>query len=203
MKKILVSLSLIAAISTTTAQVEQGNVIVDTYYGFPNLYTAVFKTTYANAQSNGAQANLNVRGFGPVGIRGEYLVTDKFGIGLDMHYQSSSVDFDEVDNSGATAVTYNYKFKTTKIVIMPSFNFHFLEEEKMDLYLQVAAGYGSRKFSFTSTEPGYSNPTVKGLFPVSFRTAVGYRYFFSDNIGINVALGLGGPLVSGGLSFKF
>jgi hypothetical protein len=186
--------------TAVNAQVEEGNVIIDTYYGFPNLYTAVFKTAYANS---GTELDLKVSGLGPVGIRGEYLVSDKFGIGLDIHYQQSVADYNQASNSSNNPVIYNYNFKTTKIAIMPSFNFHFLEEDAMDLYMQLAAGYGNREFKFTSTEPGYTMPVIKGLVPVAFRIAVGYRYFFTENLGINMAVGLGGPLVSGGLSLKF
>jgi hypothetical protein len=187
--------------TAVNAQVEKGNVIVDAYYGFPNLYTSAFKTLYANS---GSELNLKVAGLGPLGIRGEYLVADKFGIGLDIHYQQSSIDYNQATNDASgNAVVYNYNYKTTKIAIMPSFNFHFLEEDAMDLYLQVAAGYGNRTYAFTSTDPAYSNPSVKGLIPVAFRLAVGYRYFFTENLGINMAVGLGGPLVSGGLSLKF
>jgi hypothetical protein len=41
------------------------------------------------------------------------------------------------------------------------------------------------------------------LLPFSMRLCTGIRYYFSDNIGANMELGLGGPLVSLGLSLKF
>jgi hypothetical protein len=205
MKKLVLGGLFAAVALTSNAQIEQGKVLVDVYYGFPNFYTAVLKAANSNAVNSGSQLNITSKGIGPVGIRGEYMVTDRLGLGLDMHYQSSTFQYNSngTDVNGNT-VLYNYNFTTSKIVVMPSFKFHFLEEEKMDLYLQVAAGYGHRTFKTTSTNPDYINsPKISGLVPVSFRVACGYRYFFTENIGINLALGIGGPLISAGLALKF
>ena len=54
-KKIIsgVALAIFAACvqpSTASAQaVEEGNILIDVYYGFPNLYGATFKRAYANS----------------------------------------------------------------------------------------------------------------------------------------------------------
>ena len=40
--------------------------------------------------------------------------------------------------------------------------------------------------------------------PVAGRIGLGMRYFFTDNIGINLGVGFGqGGILNGGLSFKF
>ena len=44
----------------------------------------------------------------------------------------------------------------------------------------------------------------KTLIPISYKIGVGMRYFFTENIGANLALGLGqGGLVNVGVSAKF
>lgn len=76
-------------IGTSAAQgVKKGNVLVDAYYGFPNLYTTVFKTAYANS---GSEEGLKIGGVGPLGVRAEYMVADKIGVGLDIGYNNSKV----------------------------------------------------------------------------------------------------------------
>lgn len=202
MRKLL--LVCIGAIGLSTSNVsaqavEEGNVIIDMYYGFPNLYTEVFKSAYANS---GTEEDLQIGGIGPLGIRGEYMLADKIGLGIDVGFNNSKVtytEFDSFDNK-----SYDYEFKTQKIGAMITFNYHFLDHDALDFYGMVGAGYGNRSFSFTSTDPNYTEASVTSLIPVAMRIGVGLRYFFTDNIGINLAIGLGqGGLANGGLSFKF
>ena len=70
---------------------------------------------------------------------------------------------------------------------MVTFNFHFLESnDNLDAYFMVGAGYGNRSFKFESTDPDYTDETIDGLIPVASRVGVGMRYFFTDNIGLNL-----------------
>lgn len=194
--------------STASAQaVEQGNVIIDTYYGFPNLYTAVFKAAYANS---GTELDLKIGGIGPLGLRGEYMVADKIGVGLDVGFNNSFVRYSEAteeynETTGTwTPVTYDYDFKTQKIGAIVTFNYHFLDNDKVDAYAVFGAGYGSRSFTFKSTDPNYVEESIKSTIPVASKIGVGMRYFFTDNIGANLALGFGqGGIINAGISAKF
>lgn len=196
-------------LSTTSfgQAVEEGNVLVDVYYGFPNLYTAVFKSAYANS---GSEVDLKIGGIGPVGLRAEYLLADKVGLGVDIGFSNSSVKYSELSSVyNETTMEYesrlyDYNFVTQKIGVMATFNYHFLDNDKVDAYVQVGAGYGKRSFKFESTDPNYSEGTVTGVIPFAGRLGVGARYFFTDNIGLNMNLGFGqGGLVNGGLTVKF
>ena len=211
MKKMIVAMGVFAFLMTpnnASAQaVEQGNILVDVYYGFPNLYTAVFKGLYANS---GTEENLKIGGIGPVGLRGEYMVADKIGVGVDVGFNNSSISYDEPttvynETTGMNEIrNYEYKFSTKKIGVMATFNYHFLENDKVDAYAMIGAGYGNRTFDFTSTDPNYVTTSVKSLIPVAMRIGAGMRYFFTDNIGANLAVGFGqGGLVNAGVSFKF
>ncbi len=213
MKKLIFSLftaTVLFALNSTSVQaqaVEQGNVIVDAYYGFPNLYTAVFKTAYANS---GSEVNLKIGGLGPIGIRAEYMVADKIGIGIDAGFNNSKISYSEEttiynDVTGNfDPVTYDYDFTTQKIGFMATFNYHFLDNDKVDAYAVLGAGYGNRTFKFESTDPSYTEGSIASLIPVASKIGVGMRYFFTDNIGANLALGFGqGGIVNVGLSAKF
>jgi len=201
-----VALSL-ASFKSNAQCISEGKILIDGYYGFPNLYTAVFKSAYANS---GSEANLKFGSLGPVGLRAEYLLTDKVGLGLDLGINSSSISYDQstsVYNETTfayDAVTYNYKFSTRKVGAIVTFNYHFVENENFDAYFVFGMGYGTRSFSFESTQPGYSNPSVKSLIPVASKIGVGMRYFFTENIGANLALGFGqGGLLNAGITAKF
>ena len=197
----LLTMVLFAQPNSVSAQaVEEGNVLIDVYYGFPNLYGTVFKNAYANS---GTEQDVKISSLGPIGLRGEYMVSDKIGVGLDIGFNNTKVTFTEFDSFDNA--TYEYDYKTQKIGAMVTFNYHFLENsDNLDAYFMVGAGYGNRSYTFKSTDPNYTDETIDGLIPVASRIGVGMRYFFTDNIGANLAIGFGqGGLINGGLSFKF
>jgi outer membrane protein W len=197
MKKLilpLIALTMMLAPNKSNAQsIEAGKIIVDGYYGFPNLFTEVFKNAYSNASGTGATFGSE----GPLGIRAEYLISDKVGFGIDLGMNSTSISY--------SANTYDYSFITRKIGAMVTFNYHFVESDKFDVYFVTGLGYGNRTIKITSTEPEYTEPTVDfSLVPVSVKIGVGLRYFFTEQIGVNLGLGVGqGGLVNVGISAKF
>lgn len=203
MKKTLLALftAIIALISTNVngQSAQEGNVIIDAYYGFPDLYKSTFRTAYANS---GSEIDLKMTGLGPLGGRIEYLLTDKVGLGLDVVYNSAGIEYKEFDSFDNK--TYEYDFTTNKIGALVTFNFHFVDNDKLDVAGIVGAGYSNRTFSFTSTDPNYLESSVSGIIPVGFKLGAIMRYYFSDNIGMNLGIGIGqGGLLNGGLSFKF
>ncbi|MFZ9028933.1 MAG: outer membrane beta-barrel protein [Crocinitomicaceae bacterium] len=186
--------------SASAQAVMQGNVLIDAYYGFPDLY----KTTLRNAYNESGNQNLKLGGIGPIGGRLEYMLSDKFGLGLDIAYTSATVTYnrDTVNMSGP--VTYEDKVGTKKIGGMVTFNYHFVENDKLDAYAMLGAGYRQRTWFYESTDPDFQGDEIKGLIPVAFRIGAGMRYFFTENIGMNLALGLGqGGLINGGITAKF
>ena len=202
MKKLilpLLALTMMLAPKKSNAQaIEEGNVIIDAYYGFPNLYSTIFKAAYESSNSTG----LTLGSQGPLGIRAEYLITDKVGFGIDLGMNSSSISYSEADINNN--IIYDYKFSTRKIGAIFTFNYHFVENDKLDAYFVVGGGYGNRNFKFTSTDPNYIEESVESLIPISYKIGVGMRYFFTENIGANLALGLGqGGIANVGVSAKF
>ncbi len=194
----LIALTMMLAPKKSNAQaIYQGRVIIDAYYGFPNLYTTVFKSLYESANGTGTTFG----SLGPLGIRAEYLLTDKIGFGLDLGMNSSSISYSEPD---ANNNIYDYEFTTRKIGAILTFNYHFVENDKVDAYFVTGAGYGNRNFAFESTDPNYTEDSMESLIPISFKIGVGMRYFFTENIGANLGLGLGqGGILNAGVSAKF
>lgn len=202
-KKILMivaSVGLLLAANPAAAQVEEGNVIIDPYYGYPNFG----KTLVSSAISEDAE-NTKATGIGPLGLRVEYMLADNLGLGIDFIYNSSGIEGDvtRTDSLGNSAV-YTDKASMQRIRVMLRFNYHFVQTDALDAYIGGGAGYNTRIWKYTSTDPSYEEPSVSGsLLPVAFRAALGARYFFTDNIGLNAEIGLGGPVLSGGISIKF
>jgi len=211
MKKTLLALfvgvSAMVSTNVNAQTVEEGNVIIDAYYGFPDLYKSTFKTAYANS---GSEIDLKIGGVGPVGGRLEYLLTDKVGLGLDVVYNSAKLTWREQQQVYNTTTgnydtkIYDYEASTAKVGAIVTFNFHFVDNDKLDVAGIIGAGYSNRNFKYTSTDPDYTGGSISGLIPVGFKLGAVMRYYFTDNIGLNLGIGLGqGGLLNGGLSVKF
>ncbi len=207
MKKSLFAVFIFALLfvsNTSNAQVyEKGNVVVDAFYGFPNLYTAIVRGVYTNNSNNGTNTytNLKIKSLGPLGITGEYLLSSKVGIGLEATYASTGVTANYYENQDGN--TYAYSASINRLRILPRVNIHFGDNDKVDPYLALGMGYANTKFSYETANPHQTPVTFKSVVPISYRMGFGVRYFFTDHIGAMVEFGFGGALLRGGLSVKF
>ncbi|MFT5600664.1 MAG: hypothetical protein ACI9N1_000900 [Flavobacteriales bacterium] len=204
-KLLLISLSFLTFGFTQNSYAqatEEGNVLIDVYYGFPNLYSATLKSAYANS---GTTTDVKIGSLGPVGAKVEYMVSDKVGMGVDFNYTSTSVSYTEEGYDAMNNLTtYDYKVSRNVLRIFPRFNFHFGSGDSFDGYAGLGAGWRNSSWKFESTDPDYISDEIDGLLPVSFRLFLGGRYFFTDNIGMNLEFGVGGgALIQGGLALKF
>lgn len=199
MKKILLIAALVSAVSFSTMSVkaqavEQGTMIVDAFYGFPDLYGSVLEAATASGVTG-----TEIGSLGPLGGKFEYLVSDKVGIGLIIGYASNSVTWQDPISS------YDYKVSLPRIRGMVAFNLHFGSSDSFDPYWMLGAGYASSSFNIETTDPSYSEASISlNVLPVALRTALGGRYFFTDNLGANLEIGFGsGALIQAGISAKF
>jgi outer membrane protein W len=210
MKKIIYTLVLatVGFVSNSNAQATQGSIIIDPYYGFPN-FGASFAKNFETAGNTGVE----VKGLGPLGLRAEYVVSEKVGIGLDVIYNDYDVRYTSTDSvydgtTGTYSVTSSSnRYTMQRLRVQARMNYHFeTNNPNFDAYFGVGAGTNNRfrKAYENGVEVidnvSFSNLTV---IPVSFRVCTGFRYYFADNIGINFELGIGGPVMSGGLSMRF
>lgn len=207
MKKGILALAAAALMSLgfgnqANAQVEQGSIIIDPYYGYPN-----FGKSLASSLEGDFDEQSAVGGIGPAGLRFEYLLADNLGIGFDFIYNDFSVNgtIDSLNNDGTVYQSYDATAFARRIRFQARLNYHFVQTDVVDAYVGFGAGTNTRIFGFKTDYPNYElGDNVTGsLIPVSARIAVGTRYYFTPNIGLNAELGLGGPLVSAGLSIKF
>jgi opacity protein-like surface antigen len=211
MKKVLLIAfsAFMMSTSSVSAQVlEKGNVMIDLYYGYPNVSYATFLLMVDIDQEK--DYNI-IGGVGPLGISGEYMLADKIGLGVDMAYNSTSLSGSKVSSvyNETTMifedVTYEYELRTAKFGAMVTFNYHFVNTDALDVYCMVGAGYKHINYTSSGTEPNYNGETATvGVIPVASRFGLGIRFFFTDNIGLNLGVGLGqGGIIKGGFTVKF
>ncbi|MBL4577297.1 MAG: outer membrane beta-barrel protein [Flavobacteriales bacterium] len=194
---IAVLLAINAPHKASAQAVERGTVIIDPYYGFPLSGKAILDLIFS-------PIDVSISGVGPTGGRVEYMLADRFGIGVDYIYKQIQGEWSGVDSLSGN--TYNYTGTVTRTRIHLRFNFHLLTStEELDLYVGIGSGTNNRKITLASKDDPRTKLTWNNvtLLPFSARAAFGMRYYFTNNIGINAEIGIGGPLVLVGASIKF
>ncbi len=166
--------------------VEQGTILIDAFYGAPYFNGSLIKAAY---DSTGTTAH----NYNQFGAKVEYLVNDKLGLGIEGTYALATVDYRGNDLKYYTAGMSKYR-------VLAKMNYHFATGAHIDPYLTWGVGYKSTKIY--TNEPGGPKDINVNLIPLAFRAGIGMRYFFTDAIGVNAEVGLGGPMVQAGLSLK-
>jgi hypothetical protein len=219
MKKIYVLIFAVIGGVSAKAQMSQGNISIDPYIGVPNWANSLIYNQYDGNQTN-IQDYKVVGSMLSYGGRIEYMASDKVGVGADVNYEVSgySYKFDDyvydidgnylTDANGDPVITqYQTQYSAKKLRAMFRLNYHFVQEEKIDMYAGFAGGYKSvnRASETNPTTSSYIDANLNGaLIPVTLRVAIGAKMYFTQNIGAHVELGaFGGGLLQAGLSVKF
>ncbi len=206
-KSVIAILFLVLLAQNTTAQANyMGSLIIDPYYGVPNLERLLWE-----ADGGGNAVDYRSQGIGPFGIRGEYMLADQFGLGFDIIYvtvRSRYTDITSVYNSTTDSfddIETDVDSKNRRLRVQVRFNYHFdVSNPNLDAYMGIGAGSNTRfrtRYE-NGVEVDDNDAADYEIIPVSFRICTGMRYYFSPKIGVNAELGLGGPLVSFGVSFR-
>ena len=169
-----------------------GTVAITAGYGFPNWGKTFFKILESDSVFTGFRAF----GFGPIHFRLEYGVSEQIGLVLSVNYVSFGNEW--------KSTTYTFKETFTSISFLGRINVHFATTDKLDPYWGIGAGYRTGSWKFESNQPNYiPDASTKTLFPFGFETTLGIRYYFTDNIGLYVEMGIAKSLMQGVLSVKF
>jgi outer membrane protein W len=203
-KKITIALcvfTMLTGLNSNAQAVSQGNALVDIYVGGPtsNMWWGSL-TSETDFKTVGSPVAF--------GGRFEYMVADNFGVGVDVNYAITGYQYTFEDyNYNSETNTYSdavYKYSANKLRAMLRLNYHIVQNESFDAYVGFGAGYKNAKRVYTVDGVEDGSISIPTLLPVAIRAAFGGRYYFSDNLGANFELGLGGgQILQGGLSLKF
>jgi hypothetical protein len=184
-------------------QLQSGDILIESNYGFvggKGLWGTIAD-----------EAGIPVEFFGPATVRFQYMTSDKFGVGCDINYSSRSIGGNTGTYTDLNGMPQDFTYDLTQNVIrlMIRTSWEFVNNDKFQMNWANSVGYRMAPWTFTVTDN--SNATEDnlsydfGTWPLAFRTAIGMRYFVSDNIGLNMeVIGLsGGSLMNAGVSFKF
>jgi opacity protein-like surface antigen len=183
--------------------VGEGTFIADAYYGYPFLAGNFIKDYYTNSYS-GAPSNEKVVNYNHVGGKFEYMINDMVGMGVDYTYAKAIYTYTDSYYTSASGLSYGkFTESVTKQRFLLRVNIHFATSRELDPYATAGFGY---KQTVSKTDNIYNNQLDWGIFnalPVAFRVGAGLRWFFTDNIGVCIEAGVGGPVIQGGLCAKF
>jgi len=205
MKKLMLRTGAILLVMTFgmgLAQAQQGRVLIDGYFGFPNLWSSAVKRA---VELDFSPEGLTTQSAGPFGGRVEYMFTDHMSAGVDFTYATTSLAFttNGQDLNGNPA-TYSYSASLNRPRVLARFSYHLGNEPKFDPYFTVGMGYKGARLQIETDDPIFNEQdfTIPFNLPVAFRLGFGMRYMFTDYVGIHGEIGVGGALASGGLSFR-
>jgi opacity protein-like surface antigen len=220
LKKIIFICFLVNSLSFNS-QLLKGDILVDPYVGIPN-YPNLGVSKMFSINTQGSDSYKLVGGFFSYGFRLEYMLTDKLGLGTDFNYVKSGYTSDYIgyqydefnnqlfDTNGiALLMPYSEKYTAERYRAMGRLNYYFSSNEKVNFYGGLGIGYYGVNRSFTTTpydpsSASFINFVDEVLFPISFRLAIGAKFYFTRNFGGHVELGsFGGGTIQFGVSAKF
>jgi hypothetical protein len=205
-------IALLLFIQTVNAQqgpkigINRGDVLITASVGFPNFLTARIKDAYQLNEHNRDQ--LSNRSTIPVDINVSYQVNNNLAIGAEVSYESAQIKWRENEtllgnDSTNTTVTYRYALNASRMRVLAILNYHFAVIKYSDWYLGFGLGYSHNIVRVASEPTNTIYNTIPSCFlPVSTRTKIGINYHLKENLAVNMEAGIGGPLLSLGITFK-
>lgn len=186
--------------------VTKGNNIINAYYGACIRNEPYYQRSYFDPSE---VSKINIKktysSIGPVGVVFEHLITDKVGLGAELGYRqiNMSVSGQSNDSIAGQVTTHPFFKQTCQITMIRAMlraNFHFANTKKFNAYTLVSAG-----FKHTQSSTAYHFLFFRNSTPLPFgvKLGMGFRYFFNKNIGLNIEIAAGTPVICGGLALKF
>ena len=188
--------------------INKGDVTATAYFGFPNRLPTALKSAYKLNDHTNDQ--LDIKNSVPLGLTISYFVNSALAIGGEISYERTQIKWRENETmmgNDSTIISYShhYTLNASKVRLLIILNYHFAIREHSDLYFGFGLGYSHSKTNLDIEFPhtsSYSN-VPPCFFPVSTRTKVGVNYYLTKKVAINAEIGIGGPLLSMGITGNF
>lgn len=172
----------------------EGNTLISVGYGFPNLQKSVLRLLSDNP-------DFRTRGFGPLHLRFELGTGKLWSMGGSVNVAGYGASWlDSGYSASLNVISYSGLFRV---------NYYLLNEENMQLYLGMGAGYRSRISQYQNNRPGaFSSDVIESVisevaFPVGFESTLGLRRKFSPGFGAYAEFGLAKSAIQAGVYLLF
>lgn len=199
MKKLILLFTLIPSLSFGQA-FQQNKAYFSGGYGIGTITGIIFNFLSDNS-------DLKTTSVGPIYVKGEYAITDHFGIGLNVAYMSNSATWLQY-NTDSLGNQYAFRPKISRKTysVLLRANYHFGSNEHFDPYIGLGLGYRTASWNVKTNDPylKYSSPNIPtNLIPLGAEFTIGFRYLFNENIGVYCEAGAAKSVLQFGLVTKF
>jgi|TARA_B110000879_G_scaffold70898_1_gene98991 hypothetical protein len=174
------------------AQHEKGKIQIDLYHGLPQHTGILFRAI----SSVTVDETVEIKTLGNLGLRFQYYLAPKFALGIDANYTNRSATINY------TLTGFEEKIQQTVIRAMLRTSWEFVKSGGFEMNWNNSIGLRNASWNWSATDPDLTiNTDWNGGVPIAFRSALGFRYMFTENVGLNLEVGvLGGALLNGGLT---
>jgi hypothetical protein len=148
-------------------------------------------------------------------LNGDLGITDRLSLGAALSWQTIGINFNKIPYPYSYSYYQTGSPPQTWVDTYDRYNvsgralYHFIREKELDMYLGVRIGYTWWDRKTTNNDPSYNYSLYDEyskifIMPLSIQSVLGFRYYFSDYVGLNAELGIGAPYaLMLGLNLKF
>lgn len=227
--KVIMLLSVLLVASFTNAQTEEeslwnrlqkGDVLVDAYAGYPN-WGVYNLNTYIS--SLGSSTLKGTSGIVPLGVKGEIFLSNEISFTLDASYtqwsgswDASITEYDSLQQPTTTDIENSYNASRFCFQIGANYHIPDFETDNLDVYMGIGIGTNNiseslerEQSDFNAKEQNYFltngfilTSSTLATTPLSIRLRAGGRYFFTNNVALNVEAGTGIRTILLGLTYR-
>jgi outer membrane protein W len=145
------------------------------------------------------QLNYKPNHTGPMYFKGEYAVADNFTVGMNVNYSRISATF----NVDSLKYSGNLKLASTSFILRANYTLS-VASDNGGIYFGAGLGYRAARLSYTDDNP--NTPLDGGInipLPITFEGTLGYKYFFTPNVGVYAEIGITRSLFQAGITTRF
>ncbi len=188
---------------------KEGDGVVELGLGFPNLMPTIVDQSGLWHSGLDFFTDDQTKSFGQLNVKGEFMMSDRIGVIGVINYGYFSThnveewsEYDPATQSYYTA-SYYYNTKVHKVRFTGGINIHVVRTNRVDSYFGFLAGTKKAYLKYDTNNPFITTVPEAFVIPFAVRAQYGVRFFFNDFLAGHMELGLGGPLISVGMTYKF
>ena len=146
----------------------------------------------------------HLKNFGTIILKYERGLHKYFGLGLNLEYSGSSVNY-KYGILNSDSLKYQIAIKSNVFGAFVRLNGHLPVGEKLDFYAGVGLGYKLTLYNYMDTNPNTAQDVQhkSSNFDFAFQGTVGARYMVKESVGLFIEAGFATTICQLGVVMKF
>ncbi len=196
---LLIPVAVLLLIGTTKVSAQEygkGSMVFSAGYGFAAPGNVAFKGLVSILADSIQTGELSYMTLGPIYVKGEFAVSDKSGLGINVAYISNNATWTD------DVASYDYSAKRTNVSIMARYNYYLQTKDKFELYGGLGAGVRLGGWKLVSDDPTFVDIPSTVAIPLALEATLGFRAYPIENIAIYGEFGIAKSLAQFGIAYK-